>query len=196
MASPPPPATVASIDSSEKREAILDAALSLFAERTFNGTPVPLIAERAGVGAGTIYRYFESKEALVNAVYRRWKSELKRRLVDHAPKGATPREEFRHWWRALWSFAQEYPEAFTFLETHHHAAYLDAESRAVGAAINEGARALVRRGQRAGGMRRSDADLLIAMVFGAFTGLVKAGLPASPRVVAETEACAWELVAP
>ena len=33
----------------EKREAILDAALELFAQRTFDGTPVPLIEERAGV---------------------------------------------------------------------------------------------------------------------------------------------------
>ena len=33
-----------------KRDASLDAALALFAERTFEGTPVPLIAERAGVG--------------------------------------------------------------------------------------------------------------------------------------------------
>lgn len=48
----------------DKREAILAAALDLFAERTFEGTPVPLIAERAGVATGTIYRYFESKETL------------------------------------------------------------------------------------------------------------------------------------
>ena len=54
----------------DKREAILAAALDLFNERSFNGTPMPLVAERAGVGAGTIYRYFESKEALGNVVYR------------------------------------------------------------------------------------------------------------------------------
>ena len=54
----------------DKREAIMAAALELFVERGFYGTAVPEIAERAGVGAGTIYRYFESKEALVNALYR------------------------------------------------------------------------------------------------------------------------------
>src|SRR5690606_27876447 len=53
----------------DKREAILHAALELFVERGFWGTAVPEIAEKAGVGAGTIYRYFESKEALVNALY-------------------------------------------------------------------------------------------------------------------------------
>ena len=57
----------------DKREAILQAALELFVERGFYGTAVPEIADRASVGAGTIYRYFESKEALVNAIYRQEK---------------------------------------------------------------------------------------------------------------------------
>ena len=48
------------IKESDKSTAILEAALALFAERGYDGTPVPLIAEKAGVGAGTIYRYFES----------------------------------------------------------------------------------------------------------------------------------------
>ena len=60
----------------ERREAILAAALELFSERGFHGTAVPLVAEKAGVGAGTLYRYFESKEALVNALYQRWKGEF------------------------------------------------------------------------------------------------------------------------
>src|SRR4051812_14698782 len=57
----------------DKRESIMSAALDLFVERGFFGTAVPEIADRAGVGAGTIYRYFESKEALVNAIYREQK---------------------------------------------------------------------------------------------------------------------------
>ena len=45
----------------DKREAILEAALELFAERGFHGTAVPLIAAKAHVGAGTIYRHFKDK---------------------------------------------------------------------------------------------------------------------------------------
>ena len=60
-----------------KREAILRAALELFAERTFDGTPVPLIAERADVGAGTIYRYFASKEDIFREVVRDLNSRIR-----------------------------------------------------------------------------------------------------------------------
>jgi AcrR family transcriptional regulator len=182
----------------DKRDGILDAALALFCEHTFDGTPVPLIAERANVGAGTIYRYFESKEALGNAVYRRGKETMRRLLVDEAPRGVPAHEEFSHWWRALWRFATEHPLAFAFLETHHHAPYLDDESRASGEPIFEGARALIRRAQREGAVRHVDADTLIAMVFGAFTGLVKSAangqLTPSPKTIAETEERMWQML--
>jgi AcrR family transcriptional regulator len=183
----------------DKRDAILDAALLLFCEHTFDGTPVPLIAERANVGAGTIYRYFSSKEALGNAVYRRAKREMQRLLVDEAPHGATARDEFSHWWRALWRFAMEQPLAFSFLETHHHAPYLDGESRAAGAPIFEGARALLRRAQREGAVRSVDVDALIAMVFGSFTGLMKSvsegHVRPSEKMIVATEERMWRMLA-
>ncbi|MBQ4491867.1 MAG: helix-turn-helix transcriptional regulator, partial [Deltaproteobacteria bacterium] len=52
----------------DRRTSILEAALGLIAERGFHGTPAALIAERAGVGVGTIYRYFRDKDELIHAV--------------------------------------------------------------------------------------------------------------------------------
>src|SRR5438105_3013209 len=84
-----------------KREAILDAALELFAERGFHGTAVPLVAEKAGVGAGTVYRYFESKEKLVNALYQQWKSRMAGCLFDQFPVDGPARTKFHALWEAL-----------------------------------------------------------------------------------------------
>jgi AcrR family transcriptional regulator len=47
-----------------KRSAILDEAIRAFAELGFRGADVQVIADRAGVGKGTVYRYFGSKEDL------------------------------------------------------------------------------------------------------------------------------------
>ena len=47
-----------------KRLAILDQAIRTFAELGFRGADVQVIADRAGVGKGTVYRYFHSKEDL------------------------------------------------------------------------------------------------------------------------------------
>ena len=46
------------------------AALSLFVERGFAATKLDDVAARAGVSKGTLYRYFDSKEALFKAVIR------------------------------------------------------------------------------------------------------------------------------
>ena len=56
-------------DARRNRERLLDAALALFLE---DGPDVPLeaVARRAGVGIGTLYRHFPTREALVEAAYR------------------------------------------------------------------------------------------------------------------------------
>lgn len=51
------------------RAKIVDAALSLFAERGFEQTTMRLIADRAGVSVGNAYYYFRSKEELMQAYY-------------------------------------------------------------------------------------------------------------------------------
>ena len=56
-------------DARRNREKLLAAATALFAE---TGTDVSLeaIARRAGVGIGTLYRHFPTRDALVEAAYR------------------------------------------------------------------------------------------------------------------------------
>src|SRR5690349_7018972 len=115
----------------EKRAAILEAALELFAEYGFHGTAVPQVAEKARVGAGTVYRYFASKEALVNELYQEWKMRLGLALVEDFPVEKPIRAQFHEIWARLQRFATRHPKALDFLELHHHGSYLDEESLAV-----------------------------------------------------------------
>lgn len=73
MTSPPPPPTDAARrrrSARETRDRLARAALDLFTSRGFHATTTPLIAQRAGVAEGTIYRHFPSKEDLLNEVFR------------------------------------------------------------------------------------------------------------------------------
>jgi AcrR family transcriptional regulator len=54
-----------------RREEILDAAARVFAARGYPHTDVQIIADALGVGKGTIYRYFPSKDALFLAAVDR-----------------------------------------------------------------------------------------------------------------------------
>jgi AcrR family transcriptional regulator len=53
----------------EKRERIVEAAARAFARKGYAGTVVADIAAEAGIGKGTIYEYFRSKEDLFFAVF-------------------------------------------------------------------------------------------------------------------------------
>jgi TetR/AcrR family transcriptional regulator, repressor of fatR-cypB operon len=182
----------------DKREAILDAALQLFVERGFFGTAVPEIAERAGVGAGTIYRYFESKEALVNAIYRQEKQHFAHVVLDDFPPTVPTREQFRLLWMRMAKFASEHTDAFIFLELHHHQRYLDAESRAVEARMLELFTAIVTAAQARHELKAGPPRLLMGIVMGAFVGVIRSCVEVdTPLGQADwklAEQCLWEAI--
>jgi len=187
---------------SDKREAIMAAALGLFVERGFYGTAVPEIAERAGVGAGTIYRYFESKEALVNALYRAEKMKFAQNVVDRVNAAGSAREPARELFRRLWmhmaDFAVAHPESFVFLELHHHAAYLDTESRALEQRMLALFGGVVLSAQARGELKSGDARLMMGIVMGGFIGVIRCCMEnAKPLETADwafAERCMWEAI--
>jgi AcrR family transcriptional regulator len=156
-----------------RREAILEAALVLFAERTYAATPMPMLAERAGVGAGTLYRYFASKDVLVNEVFRAAKDDLLGRLFGQAQSGGSVQQQFTALWQRLGEFARERPEAFAFLELQDHEGYLDPASRRMDGDVREAARTFVEQAQASGAVATGDPAVMVAVVMGAMTGLFK-----------------------
>ncbi len=59
-----------------KERRIIEAAAHVFSVKGFSGTSVSEIAENAGVGKGTIYEYFDSKEELFFKVFEWFSEEL------------------------------------------------------------------------------------------------------------------------
>jgi len=68
------------VEPAARREAILDAALSVFAESGYEAARLDAVAERAGVAKGTLYLYFDDKEALFEEVIRSAASPVVERL--------------------------------------------------------------------------------------------------------------------
>jgi AcrR family transcriptional regulator len=60
----------------QTREKILAAALEVFSSRGFHGATVDEVAERAGLGKGTVYRHFSSKRELFSELIRSKVAEL------------------------------------------------------------------------------------------------------------------------
>ncbi len=62
--------------SQQRQEAVLRAAVEVFAKRGFQGATVEEIARRAGVAKGTPYLYFSDKADMFYAVFEQWSSEI------------------------------------------------------------------------------------------------------------------------
>lgn len=68
-------------DGQQTRQALLDAALSLFAEKGYFGTSLRDIARHVGVRESALYNYFPSKESLFEAVVLADRQETSERLA-------------------------------------------------------------------------------------------------------------------
>lgn len=180
----------------EKRDAILAAALELFAERGFHGTAVPLVADKAGVGAGTIYRYFESKEALVNALYQREKRLMLDALLAEFPFERPHREQFRVFFMRMAEYAKKSPLSVRFMELHHHQPYLDDASRHLEEHANTMIESAIRAAIQAEALKDLPPTVLVAVVWGVFLGVLKGWtegrLTLDPTTLVQTEQCLWE----
>lgn len=100
----------------DKREEIVVAALELIAERGFHDAPMAMIAERAGVGAGTIYRYFENKEILIIELYGEIEDLMHRTLQDGYTTEAPFRARFLHLGTTLLRYFIDHPLHYRYLE--------------------------------------------------------------------------------
>jgi AcrR family transcriptional regulator len=107
----------------DKREAILQATLELVAKHGFHDAPCSLIAERAGVAAGTIYRYFENKDVLIVTLYRELEAKINTFLEQGYSLETPYRERFLHLVSSLLQFFINNPLEFKYAEQFHNSPY-------------------------------------------------------------------------
>jgi AcrR family transcriptional regulator len=79
----------------EKRRLILAAAVRAFARKGFHASRVGDIAEEAGVAHGLLYHYFESKDEVLETIFRDTWSELLAAMRDVEESGRPAREQLR-----------------------------------------------------------------------------------------------------
>lgn len=106
-----------------KREEILRAALEVIAAQGFHGAPIAAIAEQAGVGAGTIYRYFENKDVLIRELFQEIRQRICAGLREGYPESAKLPVRFVHLGSALLRHLTSNPRDFQYLEQFHNSPY-------------------------------------------------------------------------
>ena len=100
----------------DKREQILEATANLIAEAGLQSSPVSLVAKHACCGAGTIYRYFETKEELIEAVYLRQMEVFTKACFEGGSGEGSIREQLNHLWKNLFSYLSNNPKDAALIE--------------------------------------------------------------------------------
>ncbi len=85
------------VDRDEKKREIGLAALDHFAQKGFTATSISQIAISAGIGKGTIYDYFQSKEDLVGFSLRLYVNKIEEKVGNILLVTSHPKEQIRHY---------------------------------------------------------------------------------------------------
>ena len=138
-------------DAVRNRERVLAAAKAVFSAGGPDAS-LEAVARRAGVGIGTLYRHFPTREALFEAVYRREVEQLGE-LADSLKGAAAPVEALRRWLRSNVEFVATKKGMVAALALAVHGsselyAYtFDRLTKAVGALLDRAVAALVTDGR-------------------------------------------------
>jgi AcrR family transcriptional regulator len=89
-------------DAVRNRELVLEAAKAVFSAGGADAS-LEAVARRAGVGIGTLYRHFPTREALYEAVYRREVEQLGD-LAEQLRNDPEPVDALRRWLRSIVEF--------------------------------------------------------------------------------------------
>jgi AcrR family transcriptional regulator len=148
--------------SEKKRQAILDAALRIFAERGVACSPTSAISKAAGVAEGTLFTYFKTKDELMLELYLELRSGFSRALTDF-PHLEDARTRLRYVWDKYLEYGAAHPEHLRVL----------AELRAPGKSFRENEKPVlafievlkaVREAVGGNGLRQAPPEYLVLLV--------------------------------
>ncbi len=184
---------------STTRDRLLSAARELFTSEGYHAATTPVLAARAGVAEGTIYRHFSSKQALLNAVYQdvqQWGSATIREVAEFP--GRTPERLARL--ATTWLAAAEAdPPRVLMLLAWPLTGELDDASRQAGRDFRAQLEHLIAVGKQEGTIRAGVVELWtvvwLTLVTAAATRVAtREWSPRHPHALATLEA-AWEAIA-
>ena len=170
------------------------AALAVFVERSYDGTRIRHIAERAGVSDAALYAHHRSKEALALELFRLHIGRYAQALAEIAGKGGrTVEERVRAMaLRTLEGFAEE-PDAVAFIVTHQQRfiAALPPDFPYPIRIMEE----LLREGQTEGSVSDGPIRVLAALAFGCIVQPIRTVLEAPAGTIELESTVARQLIA-
>jgi len=140
------------------RNRLVRAALELFTTQGYHASTTPQIAAKAGVAEGTIYRHFESKEHLLNELFRA-AVRLLLSFVHEAPTTASCSARLRGISEAWEQLAASDPALIKLVFLSRHGRLLDQRSNATMADLRSKLAGIIADGKASGEIRAGPVEI-------------------------------------
>ena len=182
-----------------RRASIREAAVRVFARKGFHAARVGDIAAEAGVAHGLLYHYFDSKDALLEGVFRDTWTAMLARMREVEESGEPAREQLRKIAAVVLRTWRRDPDLVRVLVREvTRTPAIQRQAEEVGHAF-EAIERIIRSGQERGQLRSDlDARLAAFVFYGALeeilTGWVLGQLPDGEEDIAEAEHAVVELM--
>ncbi len=105
-----------------KKIAIFDAAIKLIAKNGFK-SPTARIAEEAGIGTGTLYRYFKSKDQLIDELFQYVEEGINAAITKDYNPDSPLKDQFIQLCKNIIDFSFNDPRAFNFFNQYIDSPY-------------------------------------------------------------------------
>ncbi|MGB7211023.1 MAG: TetR/AcrR family transcriptional regulator [Gemmatimonadales bacterium] len=202
MTVPPSPSSPRPRDAAQTRARLERAALELFTTVGYRATTTALVAERAGIAEGTIYRHFGGKAELFVAVHRgaqRWGAALVKSTIDADGRPVPCRERLQRIGRRLLEATASEPALVRMVLAQWTEPPLDDRDKNAAKEFREALQQVVASGKSDGVIRAGPAELWAAvwlLVAGsAMEKVASKEWPADHPSIALVLEAAWDAIA-
>lgn len=154
-----------------KKECILKTTLDLIKDNGFHGTPISLIAQKAGVASGTIYHYFPSKDAIIIELHQIIKEQMAEAMFSDVNTKKEYKQQFFDGWMNLVKYFINNQAALVFLQQFNSSPYARLASPANAKPSVNKFYEFFKSGMDKGYLKQMEYMMIASVVFGCITSV-------------------------
>ncbi len=181
----------------KKLQAIFDATLKLTGQEGIVGLTMSKIAKTAKIGIGTLYVYFESKEELVNELYRELKTKGTLSMIDDL-KELPVKPQLMEIWKKTLQYRVENHAQMVFMEQFLMSPFISEESRGVSHRFTTYLGELLESGQQQMIIKQADEAILMNLLSGysrqLASHLVATKTPLTEALIDQSFSVCWDAI--
>jgi len=147
-----------------KKISILESALELIKECGFHGSPISKVAKNAGVAAGSIYTYFESKEKLILEIYEYVSDCIKDYVSERDDETLDFESRFFNYWQNYTEFYDLNPAKHGFFDQFLNSPFYSEKSQGKPNSLHEWSNSFFQSGIDEGTIKDINPTVLAILV--------------------------------